>query len=240
MSLFLAACRFSAASYTGVSPAVTYHRSSVLGLLLLAPNHLLDAAVLGSLSLPLPRDCHGGPSRLLLEPLGLGRLLHRCELSRLTSCILTLLPCSRVGRSPLRFFVLPSLTFSGPPCVVLLVALPHLEDLLGLALGLLDLLPGLLLFHLEQGDAVREQLCIVRRLLLVHTSILQSPANFLSIIVVVLLLAILAVLVLLLFLWTVVLLVVLLHLRNGLHLLRRVCLVVLHFHRIVTVFVGQL
>ena len=66
MSLFLAACRFSAASYTGVSPAVTYHRASVLGLLLLAPNHVLDAAVLGSLRLSLPVDCRRSLGRLLL------------------------------------------------------------------------------------------------------------------------------------------------------------------------------
>jgi hypothetical protein len=38
------------------------------------------------------------------------------------------------------------------------------HDVLGLLLGLLDLLPGLLLLHLQEGDPVREQLHVVLRL----------------------------------------------------------------------------
>ena len=117
-----------------------------------------------------------------------------------------------------------------PALAILLVPLPDLHDLLGLPLGLLNLLPRLLLLHLEQGNTIRQQLCVVRSFLLVDAGFLQGACDlfdfFVLLAVVVVALAIILIVYLLLLLIAVhfllfeLLIRLLLHLWNWLGLLR--------------------
>ena len=119
-----------------------------------------------------------------------------------------------------------------PALPVLLIPLSNLHDLLSLSLRLLDLLPRLLLLHLQQGNTIGEQFGIVGSLLLVHASFLKCTCDFLDLrlIVVVIVVPLAVILVLLLihllllslvhFLLFKLLLGMLLSLRNWLGLLR--------------------
>ena len=61
---------------------------------------------------------------------------------------------------------------------IFLISFSDLHDLLGLALGLLNLLPRLLLFHFQEGNTVGKQFGIVGRLLFIHTSFLEGASDF--------------------------------------------------------------
>ena len=101
-----------------------------------------------------------------------------------------------------------------------------MHNLLGLSLGLLDLLPRLLLLHLQECNTVGEQFGVIGSLLLVYTRFLERSSDFFWLwvffavfivalaVIVVLLLLLVAIIIAELLLWH------LLSLRNWLRLFR--------------------
>jgi hypothetical protein len=134
----------------------TYQCFALLGIHLLTANHLLDAVVLGGLLIALPLYHHRVALRLLLQSLRLGRMLQLSQLG--------LLPDGpRGARSRLSILVstqrvvpvalLSKGILAGAVFLISLTRIPHL---VGLALRLRNLLPGLALLHLEQRNTIGE------------------------------------------------------------------------------------